>query len=374
MALTADVSLSTCCKTLQHQLTALNAPDTYNVLRNFGMLNALESQRNMAGVDPGLKTQLENQWGKGAIDDGDATCTFKLWVEKPECGTATSGVGSLCANSNTNAPTDNRIQIDVKIEEGFYKEGRIRPQDFNCLCAGTQAEVISREITYAAKQILNSVELALVTDVQAAMGDYIDGVASLVTPRTLNLFNSSATNFTVQPIGWQPLLNEYAQMQVLGGVIGVGGNAIHAYNTASGLIQDAIATNGFSLPGGIDTWYDPNVQALADETFVNPFLTWAPGALWIMRYLDNVRVNEYHIKDANVERTVLNIFGHLFDFSIHYDGTCDTARWVLNYQYDLFNLPQSVFGTCLDTNQKQAYDIGCDVFSCGDWTPAPVIA
>lgn len=365
MALTADGSLSTCCKTLQHNLLAINAPNQFNALKHFGLLNALESDQNRAGIDPGVVAQLEALYGRGTINDGSSTCKFKLWVDKPICGTATDGVGTLCANSNTNGPTDNRIQIDVNIGEGRYVEGRIRPTDFQCLCAGTQAEVIQRELNIAAIKILTSVEADLVTAVNAAMGDYIDGTDSKLSPKTLNLFASTATRFEAQPVGWTPLMLQYAQMQTTGGVLAVGGDAAFGYSSALQLAP-TLAPSGYALPQGINMWYDPNIQALADATFVNPLLTWAPGALWVMRYLDNVRIAENHIVDANVERVVLDIYGHLFDFSVHRDGSCDTLRWVLNYQWDLWNLPQTVFGTCLDTNQKQAYNIGCDIMDCAD--------
>lgn len=368
MALTADSSLSTCCSTIQRQLLALNAPNTYNELRSYGLINALESPQNLAGVDQGIVQQLQALWGKGTINDADATCKFKVWVEKPVCGTATDGVTSLCGNTNTTGPSEDRIQIDVKIAKAKSVQGKIEPSDVACLCNGTIPDVLRNEMTKAAKKILASVEADLVTTVQASMGDYINGTSSLTSPRTLNLFAATATRFEAQPVGWTPLMLEYAQMQTQGGVIAVGGNAIFNYVTA---LQLAPSLAGeYRLPSGITTWYDPNVQGLADQTFTNPLLTWAPGALWIMRYLDNVGNDVNHINDGNVDRTVVDIFGHLFDLSIKRAADCDKLIWVLNYQYDLWNLPQTVFGTCLDTNQKQAYDIGCDVLDCADLNPA----
>ncbi|MBK7360634.1 MAG: hypothetical protein IPI96_15725 [Saprospiraceae bacterium] len=53
MALSADGSLSTCCSTIQRQLLALNAPK-HNELRSYGLINALESPQNLAGVDQGI--------------------------------------------------------------------------------------------------------------------------------------------------------------------------------------------------------------------------------------------------------------------------------------------------------------------------------
>lgn len=368
MALTADGSLSTCCSTIQRQLIALNAPNTYNELRSYGLINALESQQNLAGIDSGVAAQLRDLWGKGTINDADATCKFKVWVNKPICGTATDGVTSLCGNTNTTGPIEDRVQLDVKIAKAKSVQGKIEPSDVACLCNGTIPDVLLKEINGAAKKILASVEADLVTTVQAAMGDYINGTASLTSPRQLNLFASTATRFEAQPVGWSPLMLEYAQMQINGGVIGVGGNAVFNYFNA---LQLAPSVAGeYRLPQGINLWYDPNVQALADGTFTNPLLTWAPGSLWIMRYLDNVNNGVNHINDGNVDRSVVDIFGHLFDLSIKRDASCDKLIWVLNFQYDLWNMPQSVFGTCLDTNQKQAYDIGCDIYECADITPA----
>lgn len=363
-ALTLDNGLSTCCSTIQRQLVALNAPNTYNELRNYGLINALESPQNQAGIDPEIRNTLQGLWGKGTINDGSATCKFKILVQKPTCGTATSGVATLCANSNTNALTEDRVQLDVNIGKSYHVEGKIEPTDVACLCNGTMSEAVLRELNIAAKKILTSVEADLVTTVQASMGDYINGTASLTSPRTLNLFASTATRFEAQPVGWTPLMLEYAQMQTQGGVIGVGGNAVFNYLTA---LQLAPSLAGeYRLPQGINLWHDPSVQGLADETFTNPLLTWAPGALWIMRYLDNANPAVNHVNDGSVDRSILNIFGHLFDFSVKRDAACDKLIWVLNYQYDLWNMPQSVFGSCLDTNQKQAYDIGCDVYECAD--------
>lgn len=366
MAMTLDVSLSTCCSQLQHQLVALNAPNTFNELRNYGVLNALESARNKAGIDQNLMRQLEAQWGMGKIDDNGegVNCTFKLWVDTPECGTASNGVGTLCSNSTTNAPTIDKVQVDVKITRSKYATGKIEPSDIKCLCQGSIAENLNIEITKAAKKILKSVNIDLATLVQAAMGDYIDSTASLVTPKNLNLFASSANfGFQIQPAGWTPMLLEYAQMQVANGAIAVGGDAVFAYQTNLNLAPSL--AGGYNLPNGVETWFDPYIQAnFVDATFTNPLFTWAPGALWLMRYLDNVNVEENHVTDPTVGRTVVNIFGHNFDLLIKRDAACDKLIWVLNFQYDLYQLPQEAWGDCLDTNQCQAYNIGCDVVNC----------
>lgn len=366
MAMTADVSLSTCCSQLQHQLISLNAPNTFNEMRNYGILNALESPRNKAGIDQGLMSQLEAQYGMGKIDDDGegVNCKFKLWVEKPECDTASDGVGTLCSNSTTNAPTNDKVQVDVKITRSKYKTGKIEPSDIKCLCQGTIAQNLTNEITKAAKNILKSVNSDLGDLIGASMGDYIDGTASLVTPKILNLFASS-NNFgwQVQPAGWTPMLLEYAQMQVSGGAIAVGGDAVFAYQTSLNLAPSL--AGGYNLPNGVETWFDPYIQAnFVDATFTNPLFTWAPGALWLMRYLDNVNVEENHVMDPTVGRTVVNIFGQNFDLLIKRDAACDKLIWVLNYQYDLYQLPQEAWGNCLATNQCQAYDIGCDILDC----------
>lgn len=376
MGMALDQSLSTCCSVLQHQLVALNAPNTYNELRNYGILNALESQRNKAGIDQTLMSGLEGEWGKGKIDDDGegVNCKFKLWVETPTCDTANDGVGSLCNNNTSAAPTNDNIQVDVKITRSKYETGKIEPSDIKCLCQGTIATNLNREITKAAKKILKSVNEDLGTLIGAAMGDYIDGTSSLVTPKILNLFASSANfGWQVQPAGFIPMLLEYNQMQVNGGAIAVGGNAVFAY--AQSLRLAPSLAGGYVLPEGVDLWYDPYVQAtFVDETFTNPLFTWAPGALWLMRYLDNVNIEKNHVTDPTVGRTVVNIFGQNFDLLIKMDAACDKLIWVLNYQYDLYQLPQEAWGDCLETNQCQAYDIGCDIVDCTNLYGAAPIA
>lgn len=363
MALTVDLALSACCAELRHQLVALNAPNTYNTLANYGIISALESDQNMAGVDPALKRQLEAQWGKGAMVDGDAACTFKLWVTRPNCGTATEGAGTVCGNSNTTGPVERRTQIDIKIEKAWSTHGKIEPGDFNCLCAGTQAQVLTREIAEGAKAILNSVAAEIATDALAAMGNYTNGIDSKATPIDLNLLSASATGLFAQPVGWTTALLEYRKMQTQGGIIAVGGDLVYAYNSALNLAP-SLSPGGYSLPNGVSSYFDTNVQALADATLTAPLLTWAPGALWIMRYLDNVRVAENHIASADVERTVVNLWGQLFDLTIIRD--CEILRWVLQYRYELYALPGDVYGDCLETVQRQVYNVGCDVMDCAD--------
>lgn len=376
MSMVLDQSLSTCCSVLQHQLVSLNAPNTFNEMRNYGILNALESPRNKAGIDQNLMTQLEGEWGKGKLDDDGegVSCKFKLWVETPICATASNGVGTLCNNSTTNVPTNDNVQVDVKITRSKYMTGKIEPSDIKCLCQGTIAQNLNREITKAAKKILKSVNQDLATLIEAAMGNYIDGTASTTTPKVLNLFASSANiGWQVQPAGWTPLLLEYNQMQVNGGAIAVGGDAVFAYQTSLNLAPSL--AGAYNLPNGVETWYDPYIQAtFVDETFTNPLFTWAPGALWLMRYLDNVNVEENHVTDPTVGRTVVNIFGQNFDLLIKRDAACDKLIWVLNYQYDLYQLPQEAWGDCLETNQCQAYDIGCDVLDCTNLYGAAPIA
>jgi len=363
MALTADVALSTCCAELRKQLVAVNAPNTFNILRNFGLFNALESPQNMAGIDGGLKQAIESYWGNPNITDDEGVCSLKLWVDKPQCGTASAGAGNICTDSNTNSPNDDRVQVDVRIESAYHKAGTVEPSDVHCLCQGTIAETLNREIGKAAISILNSVELDLVTKALAAMGNYSNGTDSKVSPATINLLAASASRLEAQPVGWTVPLLEYQKMQTTGGILAVGGDHIFAYNQSLNL-SPSLSPGGYVLPNGVNTWWDSNVQALVDETFTAPLLTWAPGALWIMRYLSNVNLAQNHIQSPGIERTTVNLFGQIFDLTLKYE--CEKIRWILSYQYDLYNLPDEVYGSCLDTNQRQAYNIGCDVMDCAD--------
>lgn len=365
MGLIADGSLNKCCATLVQSLAGINAPDRYNQMQTYGMLQALESPRNMAGVDPGIKSAIEQTWGKRSHIAADGVCKTKIRVRKPECGESTAERLTLCANTNTNNPTDDRVDLDLTITKVFGEEGLIEPTDYECLCDGGLAETTLREITKAAKKILRSVNLDLVDMVEDAMGNYIDGTNSQTSPRCLNLFTETANGFVVQPIGWHPLTREYLQMQTVGGVIAVGGNAALGYKDALQLTS-GINPGSYVTPSGIEVFYDPDVQDKGTAPLPNWLYTWAPGSLFLMRWMQNVP-GDYNIQSPIVDRRIAVIFGQPFDLDIHYDAVCNTVRWVLNYSYDLWNLPASIWADCLETNQKQAYQICCDTFACADF-------
>ena len=142
---------------------------------------------------------------------------------------------TICNNSNTTHPVENRIEFDVEISNAYSAQGLIEPSDFTCLCNGTQAEVIQREITRAAIKILTSVDKAVVAEIATLMGNYSNGTDSTVTTAPLNLFTTAMGNFQLQPQGWMPLLLEYEKMKTQGGVIAVGGDIAYQYSTLPGL-------------------------------------------------------------------------------------------------------------------------------------------
>jgi hypothetical protein len=369
MALSLQEGLSACCKTIVHNLVAMNAPNQYSQLGNKSALNALNSPKNLQGVDPELMNQVKASWGKNAINGGGAGCKLKVWVTKPNCGSSTAKK-SICNNSNTVTPSDLRLEYDLTIEKSRGSEGRIRPIDYNCLCDGGQAETIQREIIRAAENILAYVNNEAVTSIEALMGNYTNGNSSLTNPATLNLFTTANGNFQLQPQGWMPLLLQYQKMQSQGGVIALGGDLAFQYNAMPNLSRGI--TGEYLLPNDISLWYDTNVQALSDNDNANPLLTWAPGAISLMRYMDNWNSAENHISQpGTVSRAIVPLFGHDFDLTIVADGSCDIIRWVLNYEWDLFALPAAAWGSCAEgtTNMRQAYAIGCGPYEC-DQLPA----
>lgn len=369
MALSAAESLSVCCKTLIHNLTAANAPVNFNSLGNANTLNALQSERNVAGADPRFQQIIQEQWGKHAINDAGSTCKLKLWVEKPSCGAA-STIKTLCDNSNTNAASNDNLQYDVSIVQGAGLDGKIEPTDYNCLCAGTQADVLQREIAKKAKDILSAVNIAALNAIAALPGNYSTAVDSLTTPWNLNLFTTAGGNFQLQPQGWMPLLLEFQKMQTQGGVIAVGGDLAAQYNMMPGLSR---GINGeYLLPNDIALWYDHNVNTeVADGvTLINPLIAWEPGSIMLLRYMDNFNVSENHITDANVSKGIVNLYGHDFDLSISRDGKCNILRWTLNYVWDLFHLPASAWNSCREQNGKLMFNIGCEPYDCDQLVPA----
>lgn len=370
MALSAAETLSVCCKTLIHNLTASNAPINFNTLGNANTLAALNSPRNLAGADPRFLSTIKDQWGKHAINDGSSTCKLKLWVEKPSCGAA-STIKTLCDNSNTNAPTNDNLQYDVSIVQGAGLDGIIRPTDYNCLCQGSQAAVLQNEISKKAKDILTAVNLAALEAIALLPGKYASGTESLTTPHDLNLFTTSALGgFQMQPAGWMPMQLEYQKMTTTGGVIAIGGDLAAQYQMAPNVTRGI--QGEYKLPGDIDLFYDHNVNtAIADGvTFINPLITFAPGSILLMRYMDNFNVQENHIVDANVSKGIVSLYGHDFDLSISRDGKCNILRWTLNYVWDLFHLPASAWNSCMVQNQKLMWNIGCEPYDCDQLVPA----
>ncbi len=369
MGLTADQTLNKCCATLVRDLVSINAPDTYAQMRNYGVLNALESPQNALGIDGGIKDALQSKWGNTSILDAEGNCSIKIRVRKPTCGEATADRTSLCELDSQNTPQDDRVDLDLRVTKAFSQDGTFGPEDFFCLCDGGSSEMLNREVTKAAKKILNSVNLDLADMVASAMGNYVDGTDSKTSPKTLNIFNSAPNGFVVQPVGWSPLMLQYMLMQTTGGVIAVGGDEAWGYSQALNLTS-GINPGSYTLPNGISIYYDPAVQAMATEGLPNWLYTWAPGALWLMRWLSNDG-GDAHVPSPDVTRTIVPIFGQLFDLDIKRVADCDKWIWVLNYSYDLFDLPAELWADCLETNQKQAYQIGCDAFECTDFVQTP---
>lgn len=365
--LSLQEGLSACCKTIVHQVNSLNAPNQYNINKHNGFLQALQSPQNLAGADSSLLAKMRETWGKQSINGLGGSCVFKVEVEKPNCDAAGTTRRLICSNSNTTHPTDRRLQYNVAIESVASMQGYLTLADFQCLCNGTQSDVFNRTITQAMQSILKTVNDEAVAKGETGMGAYTTGVESLTVKKDLNLHSSVNGNFQVQPVGWSPLLLEYEKMQTSGGVIAVGGDMAFQYATSLALTRSV--TGEYHVPQGISLYYDPAVQALADETWSNPLLTWAPGAIVLLRYMDNFNSAENHINGANVQRAILTYQGHDFDFVLQVDPSCETIRWVINYEWDLFMLPNSAWGTCLETNQRQAYDIDCEGYDCLQLAP-----
>jgi len=364
-SLQATGTLSACCKTIIQQVNSLNSPDKFNTNNTNRFLAALNSPQNLAGVDPALITAMESQYGKRSLNGNGGNCAFKVWLTKPNCDTVTTTRKLLCDNSNTNTPEERRIEYDLSVNEIVSDEGYLTPAQYQCLCNGTRDEVLQRAITDSMQAMLKKANNNAIAKAMLAAGKYTNGQESLTNTKQLNLFNDVNGNFQVQQMGFAPMLLEYDTMQVNGGVLAVGGYQAFQYQVASKLTRQFAGE--VATPDGISIWYDPEMQNQASGTAPQPLLTWAPGAIALIRYLDNA--NGMRIGGANVERAVLTYQGFDFDFSLSIDAACEKIRWVLNGEWDLWMVPAAAWGDCLVTNQKQLYTIGCLPYDCDQILP-----
>ena len=203
--------------------------------------------------------------------------------------------------------------------------------------------------------VLKSINTDLTTAIELTMGDYVDSVASLTTPATLNIMTATP-GFAPQPAGFNRLLKE---MQIMGSptAILVGGDKLMDYhNMRSFANPNTAAYNNnydpvkYFIDHGIDT-------ALG----AGEAISWAPGAVQLVT--NNINRNkELFTDNPLVSRDVVNIFGHDFDLDVKTD--CDNYVLTLNLRYTEFYIPDAYYTACNVWNEKQKYLLGCGAITC----------
>ena len=342
------------CNTLVLQLDEPKKGLPNNWLQTNGFYSALTSAENRAGYERELAAIREDLKNKVLPNTTFPKVQFKFL--KPDCSDQT--VTSPTAPCDSVAVgTDLYDYVNITVDRYQERKFTITRAQFDSVCYGKDsylADTLRRE----AKGVLRDMNKVLGTQVTALMGAYSDGVASLVTPVTLPLFNTTGG---INASGLTRLETEYFLAGATGGdITTVGGIDLRKYNSALGLsaINSTNGTDASKL-SDFPFYFDTSLAK-------NVMITWQNTTIQLLeayRYEGERR----EFSEAMI-RTTMPIDGVEFDMSMFYDPCVNDGSWTvtLSKRFGLGYIPTADY-TCMPEagmNAKLKFLVGCGAMDC----------
>lgn len=319
-----------------------------------GVLPALVSADNTQGL-PGLQLEFD---GKDRPQSASGKPEFKVKYLKASCDYTTSGSLDICATLD--ADPEPYGYVDATIAKQYFRQFSITNAQFANLDE-TPDERITLRIMQHMKDILVDINNDMASKLYAQVGDYFDGTDSATSPRELPLIGTTGN---YQPIALSGISKEYRTNGYNGRPILVGGPMLDMAAQAGNLQGVGNFTTPFATPQLPVAMY---TDYLLDSTLgtTNAGITWLPGTVRLMEYLDNKGYNE--IDRPNKKATVMSYMGYLFDVTIIISDCTEKhivsiAKWA-----DLFYPTDAMYADCwkkgIDAWKFVCGDADCNFFT-----------
>lgn len=341
------------CNTLVLQLEDPKVGLPANFLQTNGFYQALVSSENRAGYERELAAIRENLKNKVLPNTTFPKVQFEYML--PNCDI--QAVGSPTAPCTaTSVGTDLHGYIDVTVNSYRERKFTVSRAQFDSVCYDKDT-YMAEKMKQTAKGVLRDVNALLATQVEALMGNYSDGVSSIVTPVALPLFNTVGG---INANGLTYLDTQYALGGALGEVTTVGGMDLRKYNSMLGL--SAInSTNGTdpSKLGAYPFYLDTSLSA--DE-----MITWQTTTIQLIEAF-RYEGTRQEFSEAMI-RTTMPIDGVEFDVTIAYDPCTNDGQWTVTISkyFGLGYVPTADY-TCMPTagmNNKFKFLVDCVAAAC----------
>lgn len=321
-----------------------------NYVQASGFYQALKSPENRAGYEFELAAIRKN------LADKDAPISrTQFKYIKPVCDDQTHTTPtSPC--TPVSVGSDLYGYVDITIDGYNERKFTVTRAQFRAACYDKDSYV-AMSLRETAKGLLRDVNKQLKTKVTALMGNYSDGVSSIVTPVSLPLFNTTGG---INASGTTYMDTEYALIGAVDGITIVGGIDLRKYNNALGVAAtNSMNGTNAALLSPMPFYYDTTVAK--DEMF-----TWQNTAIQLIEAYKYDGVDKEY--SEKMVRMVMPIDGVEYDLTIAYDECSNGGSWTftLSKNFALAYIPTADF-TCYPTsgmNGKQKYLVGCGDMDC----------
>lgn len=354
---------ASCCAVQIGYLEQQNLPGAMDL--QVGLKKALLSANNKQGF------MGQEKMTKGAPTSGSG-CEVQLKYIAPDCDAPTN-VKDFCTDEtgNTSSPVKTTRFTFVEADHNRGKVSKWLESQFLCACEGKDFTV-QATVDQQMRRIIIDEERRLLTSAFACMGNYCDGVSSIVTPKTANIFNANGT--FAQTSGWDIVDSQMRAMGFTGRLIIVGGDYLRKFinlTTFSGTGADSLgALKSIITSGNYDFYYSSEFDSVVSALAPNPgnyAMVFAPGSTQLLEYLqyDNVELRR---KTATNVRTILSktIDGvdHKFDYKILYDEACESWKILINRMSTTWCMPADDYCPDVEGNGRFLIELSCGEPGC----------
>lgn len=384
-----------CCLKTELTLAAL-AGNLYPAIREtetFGTLQALMEGSGRNGLE---------QLNTGSVTrPGDVNCTdrtVKVKYEIPRCETAAACTVDFAACDDVTSTPEDHGYDSFTIEECVDAQFSISLSDFDCTCASTPSEDLARKMQIALRRMKKGMNEILICKAYSAMGNYYTDagdtpVSSLLTPRTLNIFNESNGTAVPQPLAFFSMIEEL-QRQGLGSerpTVISGTPKLRAYEFAGTIFDgnldgaDTTATRGL-FNGYTDYELDRVITTTCGGTTTNNLLTLIPGSFHVAEWFTFETTDKQITGDrVTWAPTFVSPSGTLFRQKIDLGSALGNMPFVVDMQvrlsecqqklvyqfkkyFDFWCIPQEAFAAeCNQAhNYKTLWTVDCGPLTCAD--------
>lgn len=294
---------------------------------------------------------------------GDRKARIKYTTK--DCTTGGSTLVDRCS-FDASASADPFKYADIQFTGVYNWEFALDDNSFKTICENRQQfydQILKNKVDSALKGYNNAILAQLVP----LMGNYPNGVDSLVTPIEIPVITSNGAS---SPTGLALLNTLYRKMNQSGIPIKVGAGYLDYAQEA--IRFSALASTGINN-GDINLqnfFRDASVNDVSGITGVDNLLTWLPGAIKIVEHYANTADNEEFGAPIQVggkefreyEFSTVELGGLRWDYFMK--RICD--KWVFKFQkqFEVIGLPSDAFGACQDYNYALRFALGCGDLDC----------